>query len=488
MRSEEPASVASLHPAAVHSVFAAQRAASRQHAWMPCSERRGHLLRLERLLRQHQELLCRTISEDFGHRPRTETLLLELFPSLQALRHARKNLERWVRPERRRVGIWFKPGRAEVRYQPLGVVGIIVPWNYPLYLAIAPLAGALAAGNRVMLKLSELTPRFSDLLANLIAKEFSVDHLHICTGGPDVGREFSRLAFDHLLFTGSTAVGREVMQAAARRLTPLTLELGGKSPVIVTPGFNLVVAARRIVFGKFVNAGQTCIAPDYVLAPKEALEALLTEVRHAARSLYGDVGTSDYASIVNERHYSRLQSLLDDATAQGARIEPLLASAAPPSARRFPPVAVIGATPSMRVLQEEIFGPILPIIGYRTLDEAIEYINERPRPLALYIFDSDRSRADELIARTASGGVTINDTLLHVGQDDLPFGGLGESGFGRYHGVEGFRTFSQVRSIFRQGMFAPTALMYPPYGGRLARRLLAFMCRRPPDLPMESLQ
>ncbi len=475
MRNENYVSGRSAPIARMHEAFAAQHEASRQRPHLSASERREHLRRLEHLLVAHRESLCSAISRDFGHRPTSETLLLELFPTLESLRYARRNVARWMRPERRRVGIWFKPAIAEVRYQPLGVVGIIVPWNYPLYLAIGPLAGALAAGNRAMLKLSELTPRFGELLASLIAQAFSSDYIYVCSGAADVGREFSSLPFDHLLFTGSTAVGREVMGAAAKKLTPVTLELGGKSPAIIAPAFDLATAARRIVFGKLVNAGQTCIAPDYVLAPEEALDPLLRELRKAARSLYEDAGSQDYASIVNERHCTRLASLLEDASAQGARIEPLLTSGAGALPRRFAPTAVIGVKPSMRLLQEEIFGPILPVIGYRTLAEAIAFINARPRPLAMYLFDDDRARADEVIAGTASGGVTVNDTLLHVGVAALPFGGVGDSGFGRYHGVEGFRTFSQVRSVFRQRWFAPTTLMYPPYGGRLAQRLLAFM-------------
>lgn len=439
------------------------------------AERRAWLTALERLLIENDASICRAISEDFGHRPETETRLIELFPSLEGLRHARGRLNRWMAREHRRVSMWFKPGRAEVRYQPLGCIGIIAPWNYPLFLTIGPLVAALAAGNRVMLKPSELTPRFGELLAKLIADRFPRSLIHVVLGGVETARAFASLPFDHLLFTGSTQVGREVMASAARHLTPVTLELGGKSPAIIAPGFDIATAARRIVFGKLVNAGQTCVAPDYVLAPADKIEELLGRMQAAARAMYKSADSADYASIANDRHFARLQAMLDDARAQGARVEPLLSEAESETQRRFTPVAVLDATPSMRVLREEIFGPILPVLAYRTLDEAIDYVNAHDRPLALYLFEHDRKRRDDLLARTASGGVTVNDTLLHVGQEDLPFGGVGPSGMGRYHGLEGFRAFSQVRSVFSQGWIAPTALMYPPYGRRLVQRLLKFM-------------
>jgi acyl-CoA reductase-like NAD-dependent aldehyde dehydrogenase len=379
--------------------------------------------------------------------------------------------------ERRRVSLWFRPAVAEVRYQPLGVTGIIAPWNYPLYLAVGPLVCALAAGNRVMIKLSEYTPQFAALFARLVAQGFPRSLVHVVVGDVDAARAFANLPFDHLLFTGSTSVGREVMAAAARHLTPVTLELGGKSPAIVAPDFDLAVAARRIAFGKLINAGQTCIAPDYVLAHADRIERLVAELRKAARAMYGDTASADYSSIVNDRHFARLDALLADAREQGARVEQLLDSAASPWPRRLAPAVVLDVTDRMRIMREEIFGPLLPILAYRTLDEAIRYVNERDRPLALYVFDDDRARRDDLLARTASGGVTVNDTILHVAQDDLPFGGVGPSGMGRYHGEEGFRSFSQVRPVLHSRRISPSSLMYPPYGGALASRLLRLMLR-----------
>lgn len=463
--------------ATLDAAFREQRAAFARHSSPTDRERRDWLDALETMLLQNGAAMGAAIGNDFGHRPFTETQLLELFPSVEAVRYARRHVARWMRPERRHVSMWFMPGSAHVRYQPLGVVGIVVPWNYPLYLAVGPLAAALAAGNRVMIKMSEFTPTFSALFAELIDKTFSRDLVHVALGDAKAAQAFVALPFDHLLFTGSTAVGREVMAAAARNLTPVTLELGGKSPAIVAPGFDLQRAARSIVFGKLVNAGQTCIAPDYVLAEANSIDTLVAHMRDAARDLYRDTASPDYASIAHDRQYARLSTMLDDARAQGARIEPLMNSGESPLPRRMPPVAVLNATDSMRIMREEIFGPILPIVPYHTLDDAIRYVNERDRPLALYVFDDDPARRTNLLDRTASGGVTINDTLLHVGQDDLPFGGVGPSGMGRYHGPEGFRTFSQARSVFCQRRLNAVPLLHPPYDRALPRRLLKLMLR-----------
>lgn len=479
-----PASAARSHTAAtsdqgsLKTVMEEQRAAFHAHPLPTATERRVWLNALDRALLDHEAPLCDAISADFGHRPATETRLLELFPSLAAIRHARRRLAGWMEPQRRPVSLWFRPGRAAVVYQPLGVVGIIVPWNYPLYLAVGPLVAALAAGNRAMLKLSEYTPKFAQLFAMIVAKTFPSDLVHVVTGDASVGRAFAGLPFDHLLFTGSGAVARDVMKSAAEHLTPVTLELGGKSPVIVAPDFDLTKAARRIVFGKLVNAGQTCVAPDYVLAPTASIPPLVAALRTAAHALYGSAASMDYASIASDRHHARLSSMLDEARRLGARIEPLLELPGTSLPRRFVPVVVLNATTHMRVLREEIFGPILPIVPYDSLDSAIAYINAQPRPLAMYVFDDDLRRRSSVLAQTASGGVTLNDTLLHVSQDDLPFGGVGESGMGRYHAIEGFRTFSQVRSVYRPSRFTATSIMYPPYGRRLAKRVLALMLRR----------
>ncbi|HEX2493458.1 MAG TPA: coniferyl aldehyde dehydrogenase [Steroidobacter sp.] len=458
-------------------LYREQRSAFERDSAPDARVRRERLRLLERVLLDNADAITNAISADFGHRPATETQLIEVFQSLESLRYARRHVGRWMRPERRHVAIWYRPGQAHVRYQPLGAVGIVVPWNYPLYLSVGPLASALAAGNRAMLKLSEYTPAFGALFADLIAKTFPRDLVHVVLGDVETARAFVDLPFDHLLYTGSTAIGREVMAAAARNLTPVTLELGGKSPAIIAPGFDPARAAQRIVFGKLVNAGQTCIAPDYVLAQASSIETLLAHMRRTARDLYRDAASLDYASIAHDRQYARLTSMLDDARAQGARIEPLLDAGNSSLPRRMPPVAVLNATDAMRVMREEIFGPILPIVPYQSLDEAVRYVNERERPLALYVFDDDTARRERLLASTASGGVVINDTLLHVSQDDLPFGGVGPSGMGRYHGPEGFRTFSQVRSVFTQRRLNTLPLLYPPYDRPLGRRILKFMLR-----------
>ncbi|MCC6657594.1 MAG: coniferyl aldehyde dehydrogenase, partial [Rhodocyclaceae bacterium] len=410
------------------------------------------LAALERMLRENMSPIAEAIRSDFGNRSLHETQLLELFPSFEAIGHARHHLKSWMRPERRAVSMWFLPGRARVLHQPLGVVGVIVPWNYPLLLAVGPLVAALAAGNRVMVKMSEYTPAFSALFAGLVAKCFSADEVAVVQGDAAVAQAFAQLPFGHLLFTGSTKVGYSVMRAAADNLTPVTLELGGKSPAILGPDYPLEKFAERVMVGKTMNAGQTCIAPDYVLVPAGQAREFVAAARRVVDACYPDIlRTPDYSSIVSERHYRRLVGLVEEARGQGAEVVPLSSSENPDAAtRRIPPVALMNVTPDMQVMQEEIFGPLLPVVPYRDLDEAIRYVNARPNPLALYYFDQDRGRIDHVLERTLSGGVTINDTILHIAQDSLPFGGVGESGKGHYHGYEGFEAFSKKKAVFFQ--------------------------------------
>lgn len=463
--------------AALDRRFARMRAASRAHVGAACRLREDRLGRIECLLSGNTDAFVEAISADFGHRSAHETRLLEVFPSLEAVRHARRNVGGWMKPERRRTSIWFWPGTAQVVYQPLGVVGIVVPWNYPLLLAISPLAAALAAGNRAMVKMSESTPRTGALLAALLAREFGDDEVVAILGGADVGAAFARLPFDHLLFTGSTAVGHRIMRAASDNLTPVTLELGGKSPAIVAPDYPMAKAVERIVVGKLMNAGQTCIAPDYVLVAQGQEEAFVTLARAMVGRLYPQLATTpDYSAIIDDRHYRRLTGYLDDAAAQGARLEPLSDATADAASRRLPPVALLDVEDSMRVMREEIFGPLLPIVPYRSLDEALAYINARPRPLALYLFDRDRRRIDMVLQGTVAGGITVNDTILHIAQEDLPFGGVGASGMGQYHGHDGFRTFSKPTGVFRQAPLNGMSLFNPPYG-RLFERLTRFLIR-----------
>jgi coniferyl-aldehyde dehydrogenase len=437
--------------------------------------RRDHLGRLKRLLLDNQAAIAATVSADFGHRSPQETRFGDLFPTVAGIDYQRRHIGKWIRPERRSVAWYFRPGTARVVYQPLGVVGIISPWNYPIFLAFPPMAAALAAGNRVMLKPSEFTPATSVLLASLLGRAFSAEQVAVVTGGPDVGAAFASLPFDHLFFTGSTPVGRKVMQAASEHLVPVTLELGGKSPAIVERGFPLDRAAASIANGKLFNAGQTCIAPDYVLVPAESVEPFIAAMTAAMRRLYPTIaGNPDFTSIVNESHYQRLARLVDDARAKGARIIEL--EAATTDGRIFPPAVIAAVTDDMTVMQEEIFGPLLPIVPYDDLNGAIEYVNARPRPLSLYLFGSAGPGRDAVLARTTSGGVTINDTLMHIAQEDLPFGGIGASGMGSYHGYDGFRTFSHAKGVFTQSRWNAVRLMRPPYG-KLFDRMLGVLLR-----------
>ena len=446
---------------------------------VPWATRADRLARLKALVADNAAAFALAISADFGHRSAHETDLLEVFPSLSGINHALSHGRRWMRGESRATGLWFLPARSRVTPQPLGVAGIIVPWNYPLYLAVGPLVSALVAGNRAMVKLSELTPKFGALFAELAGKAFAQDELAVVNGDAQVAAAFSKLPFDHLLFTGSTAVGRHVMRAAAENLTPVTLELGGKSPAIVAPGFPMERAAARILLGKCLNAGQTCIAPDYVLVPEGMEQAFVAAARACVSRMYPQIlSTPDYSSIVSDRHYERLTGYIDDARTQGAKVESLAAQgeAPDPASRRFPPTALTGVRDGMRVMQDEIFGPLLPVIGYRNMDSAIAYVNARPRPLALYLFDDDSARVERVLVRTIAGGVTVNDTLLHIAQESLPFGGVGPSGMGQYHGYEGFLAFSKLKPVFRQSRLNGLALFNPPYGPRAAR-LIALLKR-----------
>jgi coniferyl-aldehyde dehydrogenase len=458
--------------------FSRQREAAAREPYPDTATRDRRLAALERLLREHADEIASAIARDFGHRSHHETRLLEIFPSLEAVKHARRGFRRWMKPERRSVSLWFQPGRAQVLAQPLGVVGIVVPWNYPIYLAAGPLAGALAAGNRAMVKMSELAPATGELLAGLIARSFAPDEVCIVNGDADVARAFSALPFDHLLFTGSTAVGRAVMRTAAENLTPVTLELGGKSPAIVAPGYPLAAAAERIMIGKLMNAGQTCIAPDYALVPAAQVDAFVAAARRVVAACWPDpMRSPDYTAIVDGRHFGRLVGYLDEARAKGAAVVPLTDGAAPDaSTRRIPPTIVRGAPDDCRVMREEIFGPILPVVPYGDVEEAVRYVNARPRPLALYYFDHDERRISRVLTGTVAGGVTINDTILHIAQDDLPFGGVGPSGMGQYHGRDGFDTFSKRKGVFRQARLNAMGLFKPPYGKRFDR-LVSFLLR-----------
>ncbi|MFK0086003.1 coniferyl aldehyde dehydrogenase [Pseudomonas sp. NPDC090755] len=457
--------------------FNAQRQAFAGNPMPPAAQRLQWLKNLRQLLVTQQDALIAAIGEDFSGRSADETRLAELMPSVQGLQHAERHLKKWMKASPRKVGLAFQPASAKVLYQPLGVVGVIVPWNYPLFLAIGPLTCALAAGNRVMLKLSEATPATGLLLKRLLASVFPEDLVSVALGEADVGEAFSRLPFDHLLFTGATSIGRHVMLAAAQNLTPVTLELGGKSPAIVSTSVPLADAAERIAFGKTLNAGQTCVAPDYVLVPRERLDDFAAAYQSAVHRFYPTLADNpDYSAIINPRHLARLEGYLADARDKGARIIDLYPQEAR-QGRRLPPHLLLQVNDQMRVMQDEIFGPLLPLVPYDRLDEALAYINQRPRPLALYYFGYDRAEQHKVLEQTHSGGVCLNDTLLHVAQDDLPFGGVGPSGMGHYHGHEGFLTFSKAKAVFAKQRFNAARLIYPPYGKSLLKLVYKLFIR-----------
>jgi coniferyl-aldehyde dehydrogenase len=460
------------------SILARQRAAFLQNGAPPAAQRQADLAKLKTAILARRKEFEKAVSADFGHRSAYETAIMDIVPIVQGIAYLRRNLRKWMRPQTRRVAVHFMPGRAWVARQPLGVVGIISPWNYPLALSLMPLATAIAAGNRAMVKPSEFTPATTELLAAMLGDIFPEEQIAVIKGDASIAAAFAALPFDHLLFTGSTNVGRQVMRAASENLVPVTLELGGKSPVIVEPGFSPQRAAASIAFGKLANAGQTCIAPDYALVQADDVEHFLAAYADAIRTYYPD-GASDeaYASIINKHHYDRLTALIDDARKKGARIIEIdHGGDLSKRERSLAPSVILNATSDMTVLQDEIFGPVLPVIPYKDMDEAIAYVNARPRPLALYVFAENRNVVGQVLARTTSGNVSVNDTLLHYALDDLPFGGVGPSGMGAYHGEEGFKTLSHSKGIFEQAKWNFTGLLRAPFG-RLADIVLAYMLR-----------
>jgi coniferyl-aldehyde dehydrogenase len=450
-------------------LLAQQRAAFAREPYPTLAVRLDRLHRLQGLLEAHGERMAQAISADFGNRSLHETAIAETFFVLAGLSHTRKHLRRWMKARRVATSFHSLPGTSRILPQPVGVVGVVSPWNYPLQLALAPAAAALAAGNRVLVKPSETTPGFSALLAELVAQHFDPAECAVVLGDAEVGKAFVRQPFDHLFFTGSTAVGRQVALAAAANLTPVTLELGGKSPAILDASADVAQAAARIAAGKLFNAGQTCIAPDYVLLPRAAQPAFVEAFTAAARRMYPRLeGNPDYTSIVNARHYERLRGLVADAEAGGARALRVPEGDAP-LARKLAPTLLLDARADMAVMREEIFGPVLPLIPCDSPEEAIAFVNDRPRPLALYWFGRDRGRQQEVLTRTIAGGMTVNDVLLHIAQENLPFGGTGESGIGAYHGEYGFRLFSKEKPVFEQSRWSGNDMLRPPYGARAER-------------------
>jgi len=451
-----------------------QRAAHRRDGPPPSRIRIDRLDRLDDMVRKRQEAFAGAISTDFGNRSRFETSLLETMTVLSAIRYARKNVRWWMEPAYQEVDFAFWPGAAWIRREPLGIIGIISPWNYPLQLALSPLVDIIAGGNRAIIKPSEQTPAFSELLHRAISDTFAEEEVAVVTGGADVAASFSKLPFDHLVFTGSTTIGRKVAQAAAEGLVPTTLELGGKSPTIICPSGSMAKAVKAITYGKYINAGQTCIAPDYVMVPRERMAELADQVMAEARQYYPNAG-ADYSTMISERAFDRMIAAISEAELGGAKVlrHPVPSDRAK---RLLPPVVVMDAPENCTLMREEIFGPVLPIVGYDTLEDALDWINSHPHPLALYIFAEDKKEQTKVLDRTQSGGVTVNGTLLHIAQEGLPFGGVGPSGLGAYHGRHGFDRFTHARAVFRTGFFNAATWLAPPYGKR-ANRILRFLMR-----------
>jgi len=446
--------------------------------------RRDRLERAIGLLQTHQQKLVEAMSADFGHRSEHQSMFTDIAGSIGPLRHAQAGLEKWMRPEKRKVGPFplnLLGAKARIEYQPLGVVGVISPWNFPVNLTFTPLAGILAAGNRCMIKPSEYTPATSEVMAEIFPAAFDEVEIAVVTGGPQTGADFSGLPFDHLLFTGATSIARHVMRAASDNLVPVTLELGGKSPVVVSRSADMQKTTDSIMTGKMLNAGQICLAPDYVFVPEEKMDDFVSSAQRSISRMYPTLlDNPDYTSVIDQRHYDRLNGYIEEAKAKGTEVvevNPANEDFRQQPTHKIPPTLVIDPDDDLQVMQDEIFGPILPLKGYRDVDETLDYINHKPRPLGLYYFGTDSNEEDQVLTRTTSGGVTVNDVVMHVAQEDLPFGGVGPSGMGAYHGHDGFRTFSHAKAIFTQSKVnvAELAGLRPPYGEKMLKAIKAQM-------------
>ncbi|WP_374468962.1 coniferyl aldehyde dehydrogenase [Phenylobacterium sp.] len=464
----------------MQAILAAQKAAHLRDGAPSAEKRIERIDRCIQLLVDNRKAIEDALDADFGSRSRDATAFTDVAGSIGPLRHAKAHLRRWMKPEKRKTTppiLGLFGAKAEVRYQPKGVVGVISPWNFPVNLTFAPLAGILAAGNRAMIKPSEYTPATSDLMKAMFARAFSEEEIAVVTGGPEVGEAFARLPFDHMIFTGATSIARHVMRAAAENLVPLTLELGGKSPVILGRSADLEVAAARVMNGKTLNAGQICLAPDYVLAPQDKVEDFVQAARASAARMFPTIKDNpDYTSIVAQRHYDRIMGYVEDARAKGAKVvelKPEHEDLSQQEHRKIAPTLILDPTDDMKVMQEEIFGPVLPVKSYRTVDEAIAYVNGRDRPLGLYYFGADAAEQEKVLSSTTPGGVTINDVIMHVAQEELPFGGVGPSGMGSYHGQDGFREFSHRKAVFSQIKkdIGPLQALRPPFGPGIRKYL-----------------
>ncbi|KGJ87055.1 coniferyl aldehyde dehydrogenase [Colwellia psychrerythraea] len=460
------------------SILTGQKQAYRSAPDPSVNERKAQLTALKSALLSFQDDLVNALNKDYGQRPAQDSLIADIMPCIVNINYTIKRLNKWMKPQRRHAGLLLAPAKVEVHYQPLGVVGIMVPWNFPVMLSIGPLITALAAGNRAMIKLSEFTPNTNQVIKKMLNSIFEQNTVACIEGEADVAAEFSALPFDHLIFTGSTTVGRHVMRAAADNLTPVTLELGGKSPVIIAPDMPIDTAVERLIFGKCLNAGQICVAPDYILCPKEQVEEFILSYQKQFQAMYSDKQqNADYAHVINSTQHSRLLSWLDDAVSKGAKVVPANGQEIVRDSRALATQLVTETTDDMLIMQQEIFGPILPIISYEDISETIDYINQRSRPLALYIMSFDTETQQHLLTQTHSGGVCINETIFHVAADDAPFGGIGDSGMGQYHGKEGFLTFSKAKTVLSRGKLNIGKLVHPPYGGFIQKLMLKFFLR-----------
>jgi coniferyl-aldehyde dehydrogenase len=464
----------------IDTLFQLQKIAYAKDPYPEYQSRISKLQSLKQAIIANQDKLVAALSEDFGCRSADDSKLGDIMPTIMGINYAIKKLKKWMRPSKRHIGPLFRPAKAFVMYQPLGVVGIVTPWNYPVFLALGPLTTAIAAGNCAMVKMSEFTPATNKVIASMISEIFSEESVAIIDGGPMVAAHFTQLPFDHLLFTGSTRVGKMVMAAAAKNLTPVTLELGGKSPTIVAEDIEIDDAVSRFILAKTLNAGQTCVAPDYILCPQNKVAALIESCQRQFNKMYPNYATNnDYTTIINDAQFKRLSERLKDAEAKGAKISPLapLDETSSVQTRKMPLILLSDVSDEMDIMQEEIFGPLLPIVSYENTGEAIDYINQRDRPLALYLCSHDPELQDRIIKQTHAGGVCINDAAIHVAQDDMPFGGVGPSGMGQYHGHEGFLTFSKAKSVLVKGKLNTSAMAFPPYGRLIHKLIYRFFLR-----------
>jgi len=455
-------------------IFENQKIAYGKQPYPEIESRKKDLAKLKQAVLTFQDKLIEAMNEDFGCRSSDDTKLGDVLATIMGINYASKKLKKWMKPSKRHIGALFQPAKAYVMYQPLGVVGIVTPWNYPLFLSIGPLTLALAAGNRAMIKMSEFTPATNKVINEMIASAFSEAQVAVIDGGPMVAAHFTEQAFDHLLFTGSTRVGKMVMAAAAKNLTPVTLELGGKSPTIIDKEVAIDDAVSRFILAKTLNAGQTCVAPDYILCPENKVDELVNECKKQFNKMYPKfTENGDYGSIINEQQFSRLQSWLEDAKEKGAKVTVLAEhnNEQCKQPRKMPLTMITQVNDDMQIMQDEIFGPLLPIVGYKSLNDAITYINERPRPLALYLCSHNEQTQQKVLEQTHAGGVCINDAAIQVAQDDMPFGGVGPSGMGHYHGHEGFLTFSKAKSVLIKGKMNTSKMAFPPYG-KLVHKLI----------------